>query len=115
MIPVVDPSADDKYLYISADGILDIEEALIDIDTLPINENLKVRLNDWLARIEPYSMMPEEDIDMDVLEPLSQEGRALAQEIKNAMPEWEIVYLDEAELIRHVDSLDDRDRFEFVM
>lgn len=115
MISVIDPSADDKYLYISADGILDIEEAIIDIDELPVNEDLKVRLNDWLARIEPYAMMPEEDIDMDALEPLAQEGRALAQEVKNAMPDWEVVYLDEAELVRSVDQLDERNRFEFVM
>jgi hypothetical protein len=61
---------------------------------LPLSPKLRARLARWTARFEKSF---EGEID---LEAFATEGRAIASGVKAELPDWSIVYFDEAEAAR---------------
>ena len=72
----------------------DHDGAPLDPALLPISEKLRVRLARWCNR---FQQSFETEID---LEAFAAEGRAIARAMKAEMPDWSIVYFDEAEAAR---------------
>jgi len=75
-------------------GVWDHDGAPLNPDRLPLSPKLRERLARWCARFQ-HSF--EREID---LEAFATEGRAIARAVKAELPDWSIVYFDEAAAAR---------------
>ena len=75
-------------------GVWDHDGAPLAVGRLPISPKLRARLARWCDRFQKSF---EGEID---LEAFAAEGRAIARAIKAELPEWSIVYFDEAAAAR---------------
>jgi hypothetical protein len=75
-------------------GVWDHDGAPLDPSSLPLSAKLRTRLARWCDRFEKSF---ETEID---LEAFAAEGRAIARAVKAELPDWSIVYFDEAEAAR---------------
>jgi hypothetical protein len=87
-----------RHLHLMADygsaGVWDHDGAPLDPANLPLSPKLRARLARWCDRFEKSF---ETEID---LEAFAAEGRAIARAVKAELPDWSIVYFDEAEAAR---------------
>src|SRR4051812_26695571 len=92
------PKRATRHLHLMADygsaGVWDHDGNPIDPARLPLSEKLRARIGRWCARFEKSF---EGEID---LERFAAEGRAIAHAVKAELPDWSIVYFDEAEAAR---------------
>jgi hypothetical protein len=75
-------------------GVWDHDGAPLDPAKLPLSPKLRARLARWTARFEKSF---NGEIDMEAF---AAEGRAIARAVKAELPDWSIVYFDEAEAVR---------------
>ena len=84
-----------KYVKIMADylaeGVWDHEGACLSIADVPLHATLQLEITDWQATYDRTGM----DEDFDVVG-FSVQGLALAREVKRQLPEWTVMYFDEA-------------------
>jgi hypothetical protein len=87
-----------RHLHLMADygsaGVWDHDGTPLDPTKLPLSPKLRARQARWPARFEKSF---EGGID---LEAFAAEGRAIARAVKAELPDWSIVYFDEAEAAR---------------
>jgi hypothetical protein len=87
-----------RHLHLMADygtaGVWDHDGAALDPDRLPLSPKLRARLARWCDRFQKSF---ETEIDLDTF---AAEGRAIARAIKAELPDWSIVYFDEAAAAR---------------
>jgi hypothetical protein len=87
-----------RNLHLMADygsvGVWDHDGAPLDPAELPLSPKLRARLARWCRR---FQQSFETEID---LEAFAAEGRAIARAVKAELPDWSIVYFDEAEAAR---------------
>ena len=87
-----------RHLRLMADygsaGVWDYDNTPLDPARLPLSPKLRGRLARWCARFEKSF---EAEID---LEAFAAEGRAIARAAKAELPDWSVVYFDEAEAAR---------------
>ena len=87
-----------RHLHLMADygsaGVWDHDGNALDPTKLPLSDKLRIRLARWCARFEKSF---EGEIDLDAF---AAEGRAIARAVKAELPDWSIVYFDEAEAAR---------------
>ena len=85
-----------KYVKLMADfcstGVWNEKGASIDIDSLPIHFWLKTMINEWQATYD------REGFDMFAfnVKAFSKNGYALAVKLKQNLPDWTVMYYDEA-------------------
>jgi hypothetical protein len=86
------------HLHLMADygsaGVCDHDGNPLDPSKLPLSDKLRARLARWCARFEKSF---ETEIDLDAFAP---EGRAIARAVKAELPDWSIIYFDEADAAR---------------
>ena len=81
-----------------SDGLWEKNGCAVSSDDLPINEDLKVRLEQWCIWYEKQRTdvsLKEQGFD---IEGFAKEGLEIAKEIKKELPEWTVVYFDESKL-----------------
>jgi hypothetical protein len=87
-----------RNLHLMADygaaGVWDHDGAPLNPARLPLSPKLRTRLARWCER---FQQSFEAEID---LEAFAAEGRAIARAVKAELPDWSIVYFDEAEAAR---------------
>jgi hypothetical protein len=87
-----------RHLNLMADygaaGVWDHDGAPLDPEKLPLSPRLRARLARWAAR---FQRSFETEIDLDAF---TTEGRAIARAVKAELPDWSIVYFDEAAAAR---------------
>jgi hypothetical protein len=87
--------ADDSWVRImadySADGVWAKDGAAETADELPISDELRARLRAWQRWFDV-----EADSDYFNAVGFSEEGRQIALAIKSELPNWTVVYFDEA-------------------
>jgi hypothetical protein len=87
-----------RNLHLMADygaaGVWDHDGAPLDPAKLPISPKLRERLARWCARFQKSF---ETEIDLDAF---AAEGRAIARAVKAELPNWSVVYFDEAAAAR---------------
>ena len=87
-----------RHLHLMADygtpGVWDHDGNPLDPTKLPLSPKFRARLARWTARFEKSF---EGEIDLDAF---AAEGRAIARAVKAELPDWSIVYFDEAEAAR---------------
>lgn len=85
----------EKYLKLMADycssGFWNSEGCNLHESEVPVHYWLKQMVDDWQALYDAHSL----DDDFDV-KAFSKQGYALAVKIKQNLPDWDIVYFDEA-------------------
>ncbi len=88
---------DDRWVKLMAelgeDGLWTIDGDAASADQLPVDAALRARLRCWR---EAWESQEEETWDRPDLEAFSAEGREIARSIKAALPEWTVIYYDEA-------------------
>ena len=77
-----------------AAGVWDHDGMPLDPARLPISAKLRARLARWCGRFQESF---ETEIDLNAF---AAEGRAIACAVKAELPDWSIVYFDEAEAAR---------------
>jgi len=75
-------------------GLWDHDGAPLNPNRLPLSPKLRDRLARWCARFQ-WSF--EREIDLDAF---AAEGRAIARAVKAELPDWSIVYFDDAAAAR---------------
>jgi hypothetical protein len=75
-------------------GVWDYHGAALDPAALPLSPRLRARLARWCARFQESF---ETEIDLDAF---ASEGRAIAAALKKDLPDWSIIYFDEAAAAR---------------
>jgi len=65
------------------------------LDDLPAPHDLKKRLREWQERYDMWEPWSENKVAFDV-EEFSRAGLKLAQEVKAHLPNWTVIYFDEA-------------------
>ncbi len=75
-------------------GVWNHDGAPLNPDRLPLSPRLRERLARWCARFQTSF---EHEIDLDAF---AAEGRAIARAVKAELPDWSIVYFDEAAAAR---------------
>lgn len=93
-----------KYVRLMADhcssGVWDKDGVNIDIDSLPIHFWLKTMINEWQAKYdhECNDWMDEEEAAKCPFDykTFSKHGYALAVKLKQNLPDWTVMYFDEA-------------------
>ena len=75
-------------------GVWDHDGAPLDSAKLPLSPRLRARLARWCDR---FQASLDREID---LEAFATEGRAIARAVKAELPDWSIVYFDEAAAAR---------------
>lgn len=83
----------------SADGVWDKEGCCCDADDLPVPADLIARIRAWQAKYEYEAPTPaSEDYVPGSFDDraFSREGLAIAQAVKRALPDWTVIYFDEA-------------------
>lgn len=92
---------EDKWVQImcdfGADPVWDREGAPAELADLPVSQSLRERLRSWQEWYEREADAIDGRSNFDVAS-FALEGHALAREVKLALPNWTIVYLDEARL-----------------
>ena len=87
-----------QHIHLMADygsaGVWDHGGGPLDPVKLPLSPRLRARLTRWCARFQESF---ETEIDLDAF---ASEGRAIAQAVKKELPDWSIVYFDEAAAAR---------------
>jgi hypothetical protein len=87
-----------RHLHLMADygaaGVWDHDGTPLDPAKLSLSSKLRARLARWTARFEKSF---EDEIDLDAF---AAEGRAIARAVKAELPDWSVVYFDEAEAAR---------------
>jgi hypothetical protein len=87
-----------RHLHLMADygsaGVWDHDGTPLDPASLPLSPKLRARLARWCVRFQQSF-----DTEID-LEAFAAEGRAIARAVKAELPDWSIVYFDEAEAAR---------------
>ena len=87
-----------KHLHLMADygaaGVWDHDGAPLDPAKLPLTPKLRARLARWCERFQKSF---ETEIDLDAF---AAEGRAIARAVKAELPDWSVVYFDEAAAAR---------------
>jgi hypothetical protein len=85
--------SDDKWVRVMADygscGLWAKDGCGVGDDELPVSDEIKERLRKW------QHWFDDEHPDFDV-EKFSDEGRDIAHIIKAALPDWTVIYFDEA-------------------
>lgn len=77
----------------SADPVWASDGTMIDLDDLPVTQELKQRLRAWeeiFDRQDLFASSPSYDVAA-----FSRTGRELAREVKRQLPDWTVVYYDE--------------------
>jgi hypothetical protein len=77
-----------------AAGVWGHDGAPLDPARLPLSPHMRSRLARWSAR---FQRSFETEIDLDAF---AAEGRAIARAVKAELPDWSIVYFDEAAAAR---------------
>jgi hypothetical protein len=77
-----------------AAGVWDHDGTPLDPAKLPLSAKLRERLARWCGRFQKSF---DTEIDLDAF---ATEGRAIAHAVKAVLPDWSIVYFDEAEAAR---------------
>jgi hypothetical protein len=77
-----------------AAGVWDHDGTPLDPARLPLSPKLRARLARWCSRFQKSF---ETEIDLDAF---AAEGRAIARAIKAELPDWSIVFFDEAAAAR---------------
>ena len=77
-----------------AAGVWDHDGAPLDPGKLPLSPKLRARLARWCTR---FKRSFETEIDLDAF---TAEGRAIARAVKTELPDWSVVYFDEAAAAR---------------
>jgi hypothetical protein len=77
-----------------AAGVWDHDGAPLHPDKLPFSPKLRARRARWCARFQKSF---ETEIDLDAF---AAEGHAIARAVKAELPNWSIVYFDEAAAAR---------------
>jgi hypothetical protein len=89
-----------QHVHLMADygsaGVWDHDGAPLDPVKLPLSPRLRARLTRWCARFQESF---ETEIDLDAF---ASEGRAIARAMKKELPDWSIVYFDDAAAARSV-------------
>lgn len=75
-----------------ADGVWDRDGVGFSADDLPISSALRARLRAWQKRFDLDQEPPDR-------ESFSAEGRDVAECIKRELPDWTVVYFDEAKAV----------------
>jgi hypothetical protein len=75
-------------------GLWDQDDRPLDPTKLPLSQKLRERLARWCARFQASF---ENEINLDTF---AAEGRAIARAMKRELPDWSIVYFDEAAAAR---------------
>src|SRR3954471_5026269 len=87
-----------RHLHLMADygaaGVWDHDGTPLDPARLPLSPRLRARLARWTVRFEKSF---EDEIDLDTF---AAEGRAIVRAVKAELPDWSVVYFDEAEAAR---------------
>jgi hypothetical protein len=87
-----------QHIHLMADygsaGVWDHDGGPLDPVKLPLSPRLRARLTRWCARFQESF---ETEIDLDAF---ASEGRAIAHAVKKELPDWSIVYFDEAAAAR---------------
>lgn len=65
------------------------------LDDLPVPAALRDRIEAWQSHYDEHDDMDEDAPDLDV-ERFAAEGLAIARAVKAALPDWTVVYHDEA-------------------
>ena len=77
----------------SADPLWGADGTMIDLDDLPVTQELRQRLRDWeevYDRQDLFASSPSYDVAA-----FSRTGRELAREVKRQLPDWTVIYYDE--------------------
>lgn len=102
---------DDKWVRVMADyctdGVWQKDGAAASADELPISQPLRHRLRAWQSRYDGDEPPQEPEFSAD--------GLMIAKDIKTELPDWTIIYFDEAKSqgIPLWPVLKDRTRFEY--
>jgi hypothetical protein len=100
----------------SAEGLWRSDGASIDSSEIPISQGLKDRLRAWQDNYEKncevYLPPSEQKRHLD-LKAFSDEGREIARAIKAELPDWTVVYFDEAKRPDIYSPGQDRSVFEY--
>lgn len=80
---------------VSADGVWDLEGRACDSDDLPIAPDLIERIRCWQEHYEAIENSLEDGRDGN-WQAFSAEGFAIARAVKAALPDWTVIYFDEA-------------------
>jgi hypothetical protein len=75
-------------------GVWDHDGAPLNPNRLPLSPRLRARLAQWCAQ---FQRSFEREIDLDAF---AAEGRAIARAVKAALPDWSIVFFDDAAAAR---------------
>jgi hypothetical protein len=75
-------------------GLWDHDGAPLNPNRLPLSPKLRERLARWCVR---FQRSFEREIDLDTF---AAEGRAIARAVKTELPDWSIVYFDDAAAVR---------------
>ncbi len=65
------------------------------LDDLPVPAALRARIDAWQAHYDDHDDMDEAAPELDVAR-FAAEGLAIARAVKAALPDWTVVYHDEA-------------------
>ena len=69
------------------------------LDDLPVSKALRDRLDAWQAIYDEHDDMDEDAPKLD-LNAFAAEGLAIARTVKAALPDWTVIYHDEAKSAR---------------
>jgi hypothetical protein len=104
---------EDKWVRImadwSADGVWDSEGCGCSADSLPISDNLRQRLRDWQAMYDATEGDPGLPQWPNGPDKFAHVGLAIAKAVKRELPDWTVIFHDEAEAGRS----DRRERYEY--
>lgn len=82
-----------------SDGLWNKSGAAVDAESLPVSDALKAQLAAWCERYEKsgFYLAPEDrqNASFDVVAH-GNEGRVIARAIKAHLPDWTVIYYDEA-------------------
>jgi hypothetical protein len=79
----------------SADGVWHKDGAGDSADKLPLERTLIERIRRWQDWYE--TQLDDANFDVNAF---SAEGLSIARAVKNSLPDWTVIYFDEAELAR---------------
>ena len=78
-----------------SDGVWQMDGTEGVLDDLPVPRSLRDRLDAWQTIYDAHDEMDEDAPRLDV-PAFAAEGRAIARAVKAALPDWTVVYHDEA-------------------
>jgi Uri superfamily endonuclease len=83
----------------SCDGVWNRAGCSVELEELPVEEALRDRIRLWRAH---YDAHDDTEGDMPDLEDFAEEGKAIAEAVKGRLPEWTVVYFDDAKHRRYL-------------